>query len=111
MFTAPEAEVHFTISLLTSRACEWATALWVDDSPLLRSSIEFYRALREIFDHPAVGRRPGFRLLECRQGNQTAANFSLEFRTIAASLRWPDDCLQTIFLRALNPDLQDELSV
>uniref|UniRef100_A0A3B3SFD0 DUF4939 domain-containing protein n=1 Tax=Paramormyrops kingsleyae TaxID=1676925 RepID=A0A3B3SFD0_9TELE len=110
MFTAPGAEVRFTISLLTGRAHEWATALWTDQSPLLHSGGEFHRALMEIFDHPAVGRRPGFRLLDCRQGNRTAADFSLEFRTIAAALRWPDDCLQTIFLRALNPDLQDELT-
>lgn len=64
----------------------------------------------EVFDNPAVGHKPGFRLLKCRQGNTTAAKFSLEFRTIAANLRWPDDCLQTIFLRALNPDLRDELT-
>uniref|UniRef100_A0A3B3SBH5 Gypsy retrotransposon integrase-like protein 1 n=1 Tax=Paramormyrops kingsleyae TaxID=1676925 RepID=A0A3B3SBH5_9TELE len=110
MFTTSGAEVRFTISLLTGRAREWATALWTDQSPLIRSGGEFHRALMEIFDHPAVGRRPGFRLLDCRQGNRTAADFSLEFRTIAAALRWPDDCLQTIFLRALNPDLQDELT-
>uniref|UniRef100_A0A3B3R1X0 ribonuclease H n=1 Tax=Paramormyrops kingsleyae TaxID=1676925 RepID=A0A3B3R1X0_9TELE len=110
MFRSPGAEVRFTISLLTGRAQEWATALWADNSSLLDSGREFHRALMEIFDHPAVGRRPGFRLLECRQGNRTAADFSLEFRTIAANLRWPDDCLQAIFLRALNQDLQDELS-
>uniref|UniRef100_A0A3B3QD29 ribonuclease H n=1 Tax=Paramormyrops kingsleyae TaxID=1676925 RepID=A0A3B3QD29_9TELE len=110
MFRSPDAEVRFTMSLLTGRAREWATALWSDDSPLLRSGREFHQALMEIFDHPAVGRRPAVRLLDCRQGNRTAAEFSFEFRTIAANLRWPDDCLQAIFLRALTPDLQDELA-
>uniref|UniRef100_A0A3B3S715 CCHC-type domain-containing protein n=1 Tax=Paramormyrops kingsleyae TaxID=1676925 RepID=A0A3B3S715_9TELE len=110
MFTTPSSEVRFTISLLTGRAREWATALWADDSPLLRSGSEFHLALMEVFDLPAVGRRPGWRLLQCRQGNRSAAEFSLEFRTIATALRWPDDCLQVIFLRVLNPDLQDEPS-
>uniref|UniRef100_A0A3B3SSH1 DUF4939 domain-containing protein n=1 Tax=Paramormyrops kingsleyae TaxID=1676925 RepID=A0A3B3SSH1_9TELE len=35
MFTSPSAEVRFTVSLLTGRAREWATALWMDSSPLL----------------------------------------------------------------------------
>uniref|UniRef100_A0A3B3RW46 DUF4939 domain-containing protein n=1 Tax=Paramormyrops kingsleyae TaxID=1676925 RepID=A0A3B3RW46_9TELE len=109
-FRNPGAEVRFILSLLTGRAREWATALWADDSPLLNSGREFHRALMEIFNHPAVGRRPGSRLLDCRQGSRSVADFSLEFRTVAANLRWPDDCLQIIFLRALNPDLQDELA-
>uniref|UniRef100_A0A3B3R3C0 DUF4939 domain-containing protein n=1 Tax=Paramormyrops kingsleyae TaxID=1676925 RepID=A0A3B3R3C0_9TELE len=33
-------EVRFTISLLSGRAREWATALWTDNSPLLQSSSE-----------------------------------------------------------------------
>uniref|UniRef100_A0A3B3QVB4 DUF4939 domain-containing protein n=1 Tax=Paramormyrops kingsleyae TaxID=1676925 RepID=A0A3B3QVB4_9TELE len=53
MFTAPGAEVRFTISLLTGRAREWATAMWADRSPLLSSGGEFHRALMEVFDHPA----------------------------------------------------------
>lgn len=69
MFTAPGAEVRFTLSLLTGRAREWATALWMDSSSLLRSVGEFHQALTEVFDHPTVGRHPGWRLLECRQGN------------------------------------------
>uniref|UniRef100_A0A3B3RUV1 DUF4939 domain-containing protein n=1 Tax=Paramormyrops kingsleyae TaxID=1676925 RepID=A0A3B3RUV1_9TELE len=40
MFTTPGAEVRFTLSLLTGRAREWATALWVEDSPLLQSGRE-----------------------------------------------------------------------
>uniref|UniRef100_A0A3B3R8F7 DUF4939 domain-containing protein n=1 Tax=Paramormyrops kingsleyae TaxID=1676925 RepID=A0A3B3R8F7_9TELE len=60
MFRTLGAEVRFTISLLTGRAREWATALWADDSPLLTSGREFHRALMEVFDYPAVGRRPGF---------------------------------------------------
>uniref|UniRef100_A0A3B3SD02 DUF4939 domain-containing protein n=1 Tax=Paramormyrops kingsleyae TaxID=1676925 RepID=A0A3B3SD02_9TELE len=108
-FRHPGAEVRFTISLLTGQAREWATALWVENSPLLLSAREFHHALREVFDHPAVGRRPGFRLLDCQQGNRSVAEFSLEFRTIATNLHWPDDCLQVLFLRALKPEVQNEL--
>uniref|UniRef100_A0A3B3SN74 DUF4939 domain-containing protein n=1 Tax=Paramormyrops kingsleyae TaxID=1676925 RepID=A0A3B3SN74_9TELE len=54
MFTTSGAEVRFTISLLTGRAREWATALWSDSSPLLRSGSEFHHTLMEVFDHPVV---------------------------------------------------------
>lgn len=110
MFCNSGAEVYFTISLLKGQAHEWAMALWAYNSPLLNSGREFHRALMEVFDHPVIGRRPGFWLLDFQQGNRTAVEFSLEFRTIAANLRWPDDCLQTIFLQVLNPELQDELT-
>uniref|UniRef100_A0A3B3RJN6 ribonuclease H n=1 Tax=Paramormyrops kingsleyae TaxID=1676925 RepID=A0A3B3RJN6_9TELE len=109
-FHSEEDKVHFVISLLGGRALTWATALWAERSSLLLSSRDFQDAFRAVFDHPAVGRSLGDRLLDLRQGNQTAADFSLEFRTLAAGLQWPADCLQVIYRRALRPELRAELA-
>nr|XP_023655862.1 uncharacterized protein LOC111837765 [Paramormyrops kingsleyae] len=104
-FRSEEDKVHFVVSLLGGQAVTWATALWAERSPLLRSSRDFQDAFRAVFVHPAVGRSLGDRLLDLRQGNCTAADFSLEFRTLAARLQWPADCLQVIYRRALRPEL------
>lgn len=74
------------------------------------STRNFHNALLKVFDHPTMGCQPGDRLLDCRQGNQSAAEFSLEFHTIAAGLRWTEKTLMTIFWWGLNQDLQDEFA-
>uniref|UniRef100_A0A3B3SA72 CCHC-type domain-containing protein n=1 Tax=Paramormyrops kingsleyae TaxID=1676925 RepID=A0A3B3SA72_9TELE len=109
-FVEETAKVRFVISLLTGCARDWATALWMDDSPLLDSARDFQQAFKGIFNHPAVGRSLGERLFDVKQGPRTVAEFALEFQTIAAVFRWPDEVLRILYRRALNPEVQDELT-
>lgn len=39
---------------ITGHAHDWATALWVDDSPYSESAWDFQAAFKEIFDDPTV---------------------------------------------------------
>lgn len=90
-FVEDTVKVHFVISLLTGQARDWVTTLWMDDSPLLDSARDFQNAFKGIFNHPAVGRSLGKRMFDLKQGTRTAAEFSLEFRTVAVGLRWLED--------------------
>lgn len=58
--------------------------------------------------HPVEGREGGERLLQ--QGNQTAAEYALTFRTVAASRRWNEPALRTLFRQGLHEEVQTELA-
>nr|XP_023669304.1 uncharacterized protein LOC111844764 [Paramormyrops kingsleyae] len=108
-FTDETARVRFVSSLLTGRSRDWATALWMDDSPLLDSAREFQQAFKGIFNHPTIGHSLGKRLSNLKQGARPLAEFALEFRTISAGLRRPEEVLRILYRRTLNPEIQDEL--
>lgn len=50
------------------------------------------------------------RLLSLRQGSHSVAEFSVEFRTMAADSGWNDKALQGLFLSGLSEQLKDELA-
>ena len=73
------------ISLLTWWALEWDSAIWERGEEELGSYQRFMALFRAVFDHPPEGREGCERLFQLRQGDQTAAEYTLTFRTMAAS--------------------------
>ncbi|KAK3569743.1 hypothetical protein QTP86_004065 [Hemibagrus guttatus] len=82
MYRQEETQCAFVLSLLTSRALEWASAVW-DADP---------------------------QLMELRQGSDTAADYAIKFCTLAAQSGWNDASLRALFRAGLNPELQTELA-
>ncbi|MGL5840211.1 MAG: hypothetical protein ACRCYK_00025, partial [Aeromonas hydrophila] len=100
----------FLLSLLSSRALEWATAVW-DADPQVRSSFSYFAGMiRKVFEHPASGKDISVQLMELRQGSEAAADYAIRFRTLAAQSRWNDAALWAVFHAGLNPALQTELA-
>ncbi|KAK3545156.1 hypothetical protein QTP70_001671, partial [Hemibagrus guttatus] len=100
----------FLLSLLTGKALEWASAVW-DADPLIRASYaHFEEAIREVFEHPAGGKDISVQLMEIRQGSESAADYAIRFRTLAAQSEWNDAALWAVFRAGLNPALQTELA-
>ena len=60
-----------------------------------------------VFDHPFTSCDASNQLLSLSQGSQRAANYSVEFRTLAAELGWDDGALQSIFVKGLNEAIKD----
>ncbi|KAL0190863.1 hypothetical protein M9458_013561, partial [Cirrhinus mrigala] len=56
------------------------------------------------------GKSAGEQLLALTQGEGTAAEFALAFRTLAAQTTWVEDTLKLLFRRGLSMDLQTELA-
>lgn len=51
----------------------------------LDANERFMALFREVFDYPPDGREGGGQLFQLQQGAQTAAEYALTFRTVAAS--------------------------
>ena len=86
--TTLRSKVATVISLLTGRALAWTTAAWERGEEDLGSYEGFIAMFRAFFDHPPEGREEGEKLFQFRQGAQTAAEYTLTFRTMAASNGW-----------------------
>lgn len=57
-------------------------ALWSGGQLTSITYDAFVTLFREVFEHPAGGKDPGELLLALRQGNSTAADYTLSFRTL-----------------------------
>lgn len=74
------------------------------------SFTDFLRQFREVFKHTAGGKEAGEQLLMLRQGKDTAADYSLTFRTLAAQNGWDNGPLKLLYLKGLSTELQTELA-
>ncbi|KAK3569841.1 hypothetical protein QTP86_005854 [Hemibagrus guttatus] len=66
--------------------------------------------IREVFEYPARGRDISVQLMELRQGTDTAADYAIKFRTLAAQSGWNEIALLAVFWEGLQPSLQAELA-
>lgn len=98
------------MTLLTSRAIDWAAAVWDADSLFRTSADYFIQELREVFEYLAGGKDISTQILNITQVNCTAAEYAIEFRTLAAQSGWNDISLKAVFQRSPNTELQTELA-
>ncbi|XDV30709.1 hypothetical protein PO909_033561 [Leuciscus waleckii] len=72
---------------------------------------EYWNAqLKDVFEYPAGGKDVSTQLLHMSQGNRTAAEYAIEFRTLAAQSGCNDVSLKAVFQQSLNAELQTELA-
>ncbi|KAL0168697.1 hypothetical protein M9458_036919, partial [Cirrhinus mrigala] len=109
-FTSEEKRCAFLMTLLTGRALDWASAVWDSDLRIKHSLDYFIELLREVFEYPAGGRDISTQIINIKQGHRTAAEFTIEFRMLAAQSGWNDVSLKDMFYNSLHPDLQTELA-
>ncbi len=109
-FPTDASQVSFICSLLTGRALDWATAIWEGNRLSFPTYDTFIRQFREVFEHSASGKEVGEELIALRQGNSTAADYTLTFRTLAAQTGWENEPLRLLYRKGLNEELQSELA-
>ncbi len=110
LYPTEESRIAFLCSLLTDKALDWVTAVWNFNRPAFTSFESFLQHFRAVFDLPEGGDGAGEQILTLKQGRNTAAEFALAFRTLAAQTEWPDDPLKLHFRRGLSSELQTELA-
>lgn len=65
---------------------------------------------QRVFDHSPDGKEVSDRILSFEQGSRRAAEYSLEFCTLAAESGWNDSVLRAVYLKGLNKELIKELA-
>ncbi|XP_076853460.1 vomeronasal type-2 receptor 1-like [Brachyhypopomus gauderio] len=103
-------KISFKVNRLQGRALDWGAAQVSGETPCTRGYDLFVRELRAVFNHPSRGRFCGQSLLQLKQGARSAADFALEFRTLAARTGWGEAALTDVFLAGLKPNLRAELT-
>ncbi|KAK3531891.1 hypothetical protein QTP70_034396 [Hemibagrus guttatus] len=94
-----------------SRALDWASALWDMDPQIHHASFTYFAGMiRKVFEYPAGGKDTSLQLMELRQGSDSAVDYAIKFRTLAAQSGWNDTALWAVFCKGLSPALQTELT-
>lgn len=110
-FAADSAKIAFVMGLLQGKALAWASAIW-QNNPAKRQSYALFEAeLKKVFDHPVQGKEAARRMLALKQSSKSVAEYSIEFRILAAEAGWNDEALMSVFANGLNDQLKDELAI
>ncbi|KAL0202757.1 hypothetical protein M9458_000775, partial [Cirrhinus mrigala] len=110
LYATDESKIAFVCSLLTGKALEWATAVWDLGQSTYPTFATFLRSFKEVFQPTPESSEAGEQIVALRQGRRTAAEYALDFRTLAAQSGWNDGPLKLHYRKGLNSDLQVELA-
>ncbi|KAL0195404.1 hypothetical protein M9458_008976, partial [Cirrhinus mrigala] len=110
LYATDESKIAFVCSLLTGKALEWATAVWDLGQSTYPTFANFLVSFKEVFQPAPEGSEAGEQIMALRQGRRTAAEYALDFRTLAAQSGWNDGPLKLHYRKGLNTDLQVELA-
>ena len=109
-YPTEHSRVAYVITLLTGRALAWATALYESNSPVCLSFSSFSEEMLKVFSPEVSGRAAANKLLQLRQGRQSAADYAIQFRTLAAESSWGEQALLVTFYNGLADRIKDELA-
>ncbi|XP_030062595.1 putative ATP-dependent DNA helicase HFM1 [Microcaecilia unicolor] len=109
-FPTDRSKITYIISLLSGSALAWASPLWEQQDSLLSDLGEFLRRFRMVFDVPGCPSSAASELLRIQQGSSSVGAYAIQFRTLAAELKWNQEALTAIFWQGLNGRIKDELA-
>ena len=65
--------------------------------------------MKRVFDRAVAGREAARQLTDIVQGERPVADYSIEFRTLAAECRWNEEAQWDVFLHGLADRIQREI--
>lgn len=70
---------------------------------------EFLQSFRTVFDAPGCVANASSRLLQIQQGNRSASEYAIDFRTLMAGTSWNNEAYGAVFYQGLSNRLKDDL--
>lgn len=110
-FEREESKVAFVLTLLTGQAALWGTAVWENKDPCCTSFQALAAEMKRVFDRAVAGKDAARLLAELKQGGRTVADYSIQFRTLAAECRWNEEAQWDMFLHGLADRVQREIYI
>ncbi|KAI2664272.1 Transposon Tf2-9 polyprotein [Labeo rohita] len=108
-YAADRAKVAFVISLLSGRARDWGAAVWEMEAVFCEHFSLFKEEMIKVFDRSVFGQEASRLLSSLRQGKRSAADYAIEFRTLAATCEWNEPALTARFLEGLTEEVREEI--
>ncbi|KAL0149344.1 hypothetical protein M9458_055382, partial [Cirrhinus mrigala] len=85
-YAADRTKVAFVISLLSGRARDWGAAVWEMEAVFCEHFSLFKEEMTKVFDRSVFGQEASRLLSSLRQGKRSAADYAVEFRTLASGM-------------------------
>ncbi|KAK3566947.1 hypothetical protein QTP86_006762 [Hemibagrus guttatus] len=93
-FSSVRSSSHISPTYTVRRELSVRSRFRWDADPQIRTSFTYFAGvLREVFEYPAGGKDISLQLMELRQGSNTAADYAIKLRTLAAQSGWNDPAL------------------
>lgn len=109
-FSSDANKISYSIALLRDRALQWANASFKQNSLTTLTYREFCTQFELTFC-PSMGEEEvAKRLSGLKQGKRSVAEFSVDFRILAAESGWNRPALKSAFFQALNENVKDQLA-
>jgi hypothetical protein len=93
---------------MSGRSLTWATTIGTTAGHLRESGGVCGRG-EEGFSCPIPGREAAQKLIQLRQDTRRVADYSVDFRTLAAKSAWNQEALFVMFLHGISEEVKDEL--
>uniref|UniRef100_A0A4W5LBA7 Retrotransposon gag domain-containing protein n=1 Tax=Hucho hucho TaxID=62062 RepID=A0A4W5LBA7_9TELE len=108
-YVTEESQVAFVITLLKGKARDWATAVWNARAPFCATFEDFRAEMIKLFDRSAQGDEAASQLVRLSQAGRSVTEYSIQFRTLAATCDWNEAALCARFREGLADNIQDEI--
>lgn len=109
-FSDDASKISYVIGSLRDHALSWAESYLTLHPLKTISYTQFIRDLKAVFHHPLRADEAARQLSGLRQGSQSVAEFSINFRVKAAETGWADNALRGAFVNCLTERMKDELA-
>ncbi len=109
-FTTERSKVAFLISLLNGKALIWARAVWNANSAIIDSYTAFTNHFKEVFGSDTGELSVSDQLLRLRQGSSSTSDYTLQFRTLAATSGWNEAALLSSYRQGLDPQVRMQMA-
>ncbi len=110
-FLTKRSKVAFLISLLSGRALSWARAIWNANTSLINSYTAFTNHFKKVFELATGALSMSDQLLRLRQGTSSTHEYTLQFRTLAATCGWNEAALISVYRQGLDTNILTQMAI